>query len=166
MQKTLSLGKVDYEGTGRLNEVTIETELIDGRLSMCGSVWKAGHTDIISGGQNHETIASLFPSDPKVQRMIEVWKHWHLNDMRPGCEHQRAEGWDKRPIDPTKPLDTYGKHFPGQQHDSWNMLTWVRPDEYPDGLLTKPCPVCGYKYGSQWLTEPLPLEIIAEVEGW
>lgn len=32
----------------------------------------------------------------------------------------------------------------------------VWESEHPDGLLTKPCPTCGYKYGSQWLVRPLP----------
>ncbi len=32
--------------------------------------------------------------------------------------------------------------------------------------LSEECPACGYKYGSKWLFEPLPLDIIAEVESW
>lgn len=96
----------------------------------------------------------------KVSQFYADWKAWHLNHMRAGCQHQRALGWDKKPIDPTKPLDTYGKHFPGQHMDSWNMLAWVRQDEHPDGLLMKPCPECGYKYGSAWLKEAVPAEVI------
>lgn len=166
MQKIISFGKVDYEARGRkVNEVTIEITLEDGRLSMRGSIWDARHYDILSGG-NYDDIAALFPYDAKVQRMVEVWKRWHLNHMHAGCEHQRAEGWNKRPIDPSKPLNVYGRHFPGQRHDSWNMLVCVRPDEHPDGLLTKPCPACGYKYGTAWLREELPAEIIREVESW
>ncbi len=95
-----------------------------------------------------------------LDRFFDLWKRWHLNDMRAGCEHQRAEKWDERPIDPSKPLNTYGRHFPGQKLDSWNMLAWVRPDEHPEGLLGKPCPVCGYKYGTAWCQEDVPLEVI------
>lgn len=36
----------------------------------------------------------------------------------------------------------------------------VRPEEHPDGLLCKPCEVCGYKYGSAWLHEDVPGEVI------
>ena len=32
---------------------------------------------------------------------------------------------------PTKPTRSYGKHFEGQRHDSWNLLGWVRRDEHP-----------------------------------
>lgn len=37
---------------------------------------------------------------------------------------------------------------------------WVRPDEHPKGLLCKPCEVCGYKYGSTWLKEEVPAEVL------
>lgn len=41
---------------------------------------------------------------------------------------------------------------------------WVKETEHPDGVLMKACPVCGYKYGSEWLYEKLPQEIINKVE--
>lgn len=37
---------------------------------------------------------------------------------------------------------------------------WVYPSEHPDGMLTKPCEVCGYKYGSAWLKEPVPASVL------
>lgn len=40
---------------------------------------------------------------------------------------------------------------------------WLRPSEHPAGLLTKPCPVCGYEYGSESRKEPLPAEVVAEL---
>lgn len=43
---------------------------------------------------------------------------------------------------------------------------WVYPSEHPEGLLTKPCDVCGYKYGSAWLKEGVPAEVIAEIQSW
>ena len=39
-------------------------------------------------------------------------------------------------------------------------LGWLYPDEHPDGILTKPCPVCGYKYGSAWKTEQVPEDVL------
>lgn len=36
----------------------------------------------------------------------------------------------------------------------------VYPTEHPEGLLTKPCPKCGYKYGSAWLKEPVPASVL------
>lgn len=43
---------------------------------------------------------------------------------------------------------------------------WVYPSEHPEGMLTKACDVCGHRYGSAWLYEPLPAEVLAEVATW
>lgn len=43
-----------------------------------------------------------------------------------------AEGWIKE--DKTEEKDAHWTHF----------------QEHPKGLLCKPCPVCGYKYGTEW----------------
>jgi len=99
-------------------------------------------------------------TDAQLTEFMAIWDRWHLNHMRAGCEHQRAEGWGDRPIDPSKPTRSYGKHFEGQRHDSWNLLGWVRRDEHPEGLLGFPCPTCGYEYGTSWLREELPDEVI------
>lgn len=39
-------------------------------------------------------------------------------------------------------------------------LGWLSPEEHPDGILTKACPVCGYKYGTAWQTEEVPQEVV------
>jgi hypothetical protein len=161
------LGKVDYNSSGRRNcEAAITWELQDGRFSMSAEIWNPCKSDIYYCGQCVDTVAAYFPDDRKARRMVEIWRRWHLNDMKADCEHQREESWDKRPIDPAKPLNTYGKHFPGQSHDTWNMLAWVRRDEHPDGLLSHPCPVCGYKYGTAWNREEIPDEVLAEIATW
>jgi hypothetical protein len=117
MKRTLHLGKVDYNETGRENcAVDLEIELrhigptytttgeivqkqtTDHRmlaeyneLSVCGSIWNPGHSDIYSGGQNIDEIAALFPHNRQVQRIHAIWSEWHLNDMTSGCIHQPDE---------------------------------------------------------------------------
>lgn len=39
-------------------------------------------------------------------------------------------------------------------------LGWLRPEDHPEGLLCRPCPVCGYKYGTSWQKEEVPQEVI------
>lgn len=34
------------------------------------------------------------------------------------------------------------------------------------GLILKPCPVCGHKYGAEWLYMPIPEDVIAEIKSW
>ena len=38
------------------------------------------------------------------------------------------------------------------------MLGWLRETDHPEGILCKPCPVCGYKYGSSWKYFTIPEE--------
>jgi hypothetical protein len=40
-------------------------------------------------------------------------------------------------------------------------LGWLRPTEHPRGILCKPCPVCGYEYGSAWRKEEVPGEVLS-----
>lgn len=44
------------------------------------------------------------------------------------------------------------------------LAGWVKPEEHPAGLLCKPCPTCGYKYGTAWLYEPLPADVVKFLE--
>jgi len=157
MVVTVILGKSKGGGLAKL-----EISLTDGEFSVCG---ETRH----SGGQNidhiHEEISTWDPgAQEKLAKVRAWWERWHLNHMRAGCEHQRAEKWAERPIDPSKPTNAYGIHFEGQQHASWNMLTWVSRKEHPQGLLSEPCPTCGYKYGSAWLKEEIPADVVAEIE--
>lgn len=41
-----------------------------------------------------------------------------------------------------------------------NALGWLKPEDHPEGLLGKPCPVCGYRYGSEWQKEEVPQEVL------
>ena len=159
MENKLVLGKVDYNQTGVKNcEAVITWKFEDGRFSMSAEIWNQRHTDIYTGGQCVDTVAAYFPDNAKAQRMVEIWKRWHLNDMRAGCEHQRAEKWEERRIDP-KELPNHA----GNRDEQGIIATWVLPSEHKDGSLTKACPTCGYKYGSQWLREEIPPEVAKDI---
>jgi hypothetical protein len=43
---------------------------------------------------------------------------------------------------------------------------WVTQEEHPEGLLSKACPVCGYKYGNQWMFEAVPASVIEELNAF
>ena len=55
--------------------------------------------------------------------------------------------------EPKKPLYAGDKG-----HTEVRLLGWLKENEYPDGILSKPCPVCGYKYGSSWVYFPIPAD--------
>ena len=88
MRKKFVVGKCDYEGKGKSNEVDIEYSLENGRFSASGNIWLKSKKDIMSGGQNLDEILSLFPDNETVQRIVKVWKEWHLNDMKAGSPKQ------------------------------------------------------------------------------
>lgn len=46
----------------------------------------------------------------------------------------------------------------GKGHNAYRCQ--VYETEHPDGTLCKPCPECGYEYGSAWLFEPLPADVV------
>lgn len=55
--------------------------------------------------------------------------------------------------EPKKPL------YPGDiGHTETKALGLLKESEHPDGLLSKACPVCGYKYGTSWVYFPIPVK--------
>lgn len=150
--------------------VSVELKIEDGVLTVTAYEYdRQGYSQMEMVGWNRchyqaSDFESLTVKSKELDTIRHLGERWHLNHLRAGCEHQRAEGWGKRPIDPSKPTNVYGRHHPNQRTDSWNMLAWVYPAEVPGGLLMEPCPVCGHKYGSGWLMEPLPESVVAFVE--
>ena len=55
----------------------------------------------------------------------------------------------------------YGKPFTGShvQHIETKTRGWIDHAKDERGILSKPCEVCGYKYGSAWNLEELPEEV-------
>lgn len=48
----------------------------------------------------------------------------------------------------------------GHSYTHYETRGWLNYKDNPLGMICKPCPVCGYKYGSSWLTEEVPDDII------
>jgi hypothetical protein len=102
---------------------------------------------ILGSGQVEKTIRdhlrnaefdTLLVSREELERLLDIWKRWHLNDMRAGCAHQNK-------------LVPWLCELLGVGHSY-------------DELMTIPnfqrCPSCGYNYGIAWLYEPLPEEVV------
>lgn len=158
--------KVVKLGVGPSGSIFVDIKFDKGNLSITGVEGPKSNGDCKgSCGQILDTIREYGDSCfslPRVtiDKFLDIWENWHLNDMRAGCQHQREAGWDEKRIDDSLPANSYGKHFVGQSTDSSNLLIWVSEDENSCGLLSKPCPVCGYKYGSSWLREEVPDDVI------
>jgi hypothetical protein len=106
--------EIEYKG-GKLSITGVEGPLASGNcLGGCGQI------DMHDWG-----IVNYAPGwdAAKEYKFRRIWERWHLNDLRAGCEHQRALGWDNLHIG-------------------------------------DPCPTCGYRYGTAWLREDVPADVL------
>jgi hypothetical protein len=200
-------------GTGPSGEVWVTIVYKDGRLSLVGV---EGPTDSGNArgscGQCTDALRRLYRTREGIDaaKLADIWDKWHLNDMRAGCEHQRAEGWGGEDLE----VVTYKLTSEAYQHRKdaeeravqaaaagkvadlsptarallackwWAPISsppdadsplsgcyevekretkksgWVYPHEHERGQLTKPCPVCGYEYGSEWRREEVPADVV------
>lgn len=144
------IGMCDYDKPGfHRNQADVEWELTDdGCFSASGHIWNGRHTDILAGGQMIDVLVKLFPNDKKLKRIHSIWERWHLNDMRAGSPNQ----------------EMFLRHYP-DVHDytarcELLSVAMLQPDnEYIHN--GKP-----YRYGSAWLKEELPKEVIEEILSW
>ena len=161
MRKIFNFGKIAYYGNRRENLVTVEVELRekDGEkeFSACGNIWNRLHTGIISGGQNLDEISKTPVGHNKTFKEIyRLWKLYHLNGMHPECKHQAELGWREIAAKRVE-VEEYGRK-------TTKLLGWLYPNEHPDGILTKECPVCGYKYGTKWNYFEIPADDLKIIE--
>ncbi|MDR1315697.1 MAG: hypothetical protein LBK13_02385 [Spirochaetales bacterium] len=149
--KAVNPGRIEMRG--RLREMFISIEFrSDGILSICGAA-RPRHSGNCarSCGQCDDELEeiSVFHkgwSKEKARNLRRAWNDWPLNRLRPGCAH-KAE-WKMSKI----------LEMPEGEN---KMAGWITPEEHPGRLLNKPCPVCGYKYGSPWKEKHVPDDVLA-----
>lgn len=146
---TYVLGYCDYNETGKKNcKATFEWELKDGNFTMCANIWNPRQTDIYTGGQCVDEVLKFFPNDRKAQRMAQIWSKYHLNDMIAGSPDQ--EKWKEN----NPEIRNYDEICKAMAEAG------IDPD--PNYIHNgKP-----YKYGSAWLKEEIPDDLVAEITCW
>ena len=209
------IGHTKVPGRAHPRPVTVTVKYANGRLSLTGEIGYRGNDGC---GQIRKPEFSSFEpgwNQESVDRLWDIWDRWHLNDMRPGCAHQRIDpdwdttrkieitkfGWTKKyyemrraaehglldndgyveyasAVAPVVDAATLGFQAPKSPADpraakalemgliepkgtELKAAGWVDYRTHPEGLLCKPCPVCGYGYGTAWRLEQVPEEIIA-----
>jgi hypothetical protein len=209
--KVIRPGSVKTYGE-RWASVYIEIEYIDGKLSLHGVVGPTRGGNAMGGaGQIQDTIPEKWAPNwgPIMYAKLQaIWERWHLNDLRAGCEHQRADNWGDKKVKiahlklnwerggkeayglekrTDHRLHTTGKvNLTEQERElintTWYITVpaeqvsqypkydverieekstgWLYEKDHPEGVLSKPCPVCGYKYGSAWLREEVPADVL------
>lgn len=112
-------------------------------LTVTSSVWTPSASDILTGGATREPIRELartgkpgrFWRPEGLEALASIGDRWHLNAMRAACAHQTVVYEEGR----------YGRQA---------SLT-----------ETPPCPETGYRYGTSWLVEMLPDDVVTELRG-
>ena len=142
LDKVVRLGTTLPEWKKKAFSVYVHITYKDGRLSISGveGPLKSGNARGGCGQIDKPIIDSFSPdmNQVKLDTLFEIWEAFHLNDLQAGCEHQRLFGWNKRHLSDGR----YAGH--------------VYQRENSDGILCKPCPICGYKYGTKWLSMDVP----------
>lgn len=145
-------GKVDvgYPESKRYQPLFIDilVDETDGktRLSITGVEGPRNNGDAWgSAGQCRDSLAKLVELAPgwtteMAFELFAVWERWHLNDLRAGTPAQEA--WlREHPVTFTYPESHYTKALEALTRAGLN------PDD-------------GYRYGSAWLYEEVPTEVI------
>lgn len=149
MNKTVCIGT---KNLGKMGRVYCSIEIENGKLSISGVEGPLASGNALGGCgqiQDHlQPIQKFEPgwSDDLLAKFVDVWNAWHLNDMNAGCQHQRAMGWGTRKV------------------KDGGLAGWIYEKDDPEGVLCKPCPECGYEYGTKWLKEELPADVIKFLE--
>ena len=144
-KQTIDFGKIDFNETGRkINLVEIEIELrTDNVLSICGNVWNNLKTDIVSGGQNLDTLKPYFKHDSLFNKLCLLWKNYHLNDMQACTPLQMAH------------LETVHHKCTDSNWYDWACLELEKVELLTTTYKNKP-----YKFGSQWIKKEIPQDIL------
>lgn len=220
MKKIIELGRINFNNTNYTNRATLEIELKETEkgeeFTASGTIWKTWGNDIIMGGQCLEEMKEFFTENETFQKVYKFWKLYHLNGMRPECEHQHHFKWheiakekiffniyelkyeflEQKNLLENKILKKArnGETITTTKEEQilLNLKYEIRTDEEikeelnpfylltkteeklkgwttyekesKNGILCKPCPVCGYKYGTSWEFFKIPEKDLKEIK--
>jgi hypothetical protein len=142
-RRVVTPGTVDV---GRATRATlfVTIEWAKGRLSITGVEGPRSSGNAAgSAGQCTDSLNDVAPAPSwtpsMIARLHEIWNRWHLNDMRAGTPAQESH------------LRTLT--FPGYpvSHYEWAMAELAKVGLHPDN---------GYRYGSSWLRENVPADVL------
>ena len=152
MNITQTIGTLRVNTQNRALEVTVKYQ--DGRLSITGRHGRGSFGQVIMSfkeydKRGHVGLNDICPkngfSHESIRELFDIWDRWHLNDMQAGTPGQ---------MEHLRKLEFLG--HPGSHY------TWAKSELIKAGL--EPCPKTGHSYGSAWLTEEVPLEVLERLQ--
>lgn len=136
--------------------ISIDLEPIKGHLELgiSGGIWNFKNTDYLCVGQIQGDLRSRLEdkalvfhdeslTEEKLKRLLDIWDRWHLNTLNAGTREQNQKVKER--------LTEENYTYPGA------CIVLKNSDLYEDR---------GCRYGSTWLVELLPEEVIEEIKSW
>jgi len=160
LKKTVNLGKIDFHGAKKkINAVEIELAYNDGVFTASAEVWNAKHTDIIICGQCFDELEKFFPNSLLFNKIVRLWKLYHLNDMHSGTPGQ--EQAIKKYFEETGQAYNYEKACEYLKSIGLYSISAFFADRYRTTAenIYKP-----FLYGHEWLFWEIPEEDKAEIQ--
>lgn len=157
MKKIIRLGKTNL---GMINcDVFCRVEIKQGNLSISGVEGPMSNGNACgSCGQIVMTRPKIVECAPGwtmglVDEFFNLWDRWHLNNMRAGTREQEAE------------IEKHKAEYTGNDHYTWACDLLKKAGLYvvdASNYITAAGVHASkeYKYGSQWLREELPQDVI------
>lgn len=150
------------------------------KVAKLKAVWDEWHLNDMTPGCEHQTAANWGRDSVEVvtyELNMDAWKlkkeaeSEAMNAAREGRTAQLTElgrfligpDWFKSRFTPPD-ADSFLSGMYEVKKRETKLTNWVYPHEHQRGVLTKPCPECGYKYGSAWLTREVPQDVISFLE--
>jgi hypothetical protein len=138
--------KIQYTDDGRLSISGVEGPRPNGDCyGACGQIdmHLRGHEGCIAPAPGWDL--------ERLQKFFGVWSRWHLNDMRAGSPAQ--EGFLRAHKDEWETYKTSCSGIPN--HYTWACEVLSKAGLHPDPNFN------GYRYGSAWLEEKVPEDVLA-----
>lgn len=114
-------------------------------ISLVAEIWRKGDrvNDPSSWGQCTGELLEHWGDDENVRELCALWERWHLGGMRAGCREQE-DFLREHPVEARYP----DSHF----------------DKASEALAAAGLNPChGYKYGTAWLVERAPEDVVKRV---
>ena len=136
-------------------------------------VWKQWHLNDMNPNCEHQTIENGFNPEKEVNIYsyilnTEIWtKQNSIKKLieKEIIENKKCEISEEMQNILKLPLsfETHiEKDYPFYRlkEVKTQRLAWLKSNEHPEGCLCKPCPICGYKYGTKWIKKEVPFDVL------
>lgn len=178
-----SCGQIDMHLRDEVDQIAPAPGWDAAKLTEFFAVWKAWHLNDMTPGCEHQTGPEWTPKDVTLY-------HWRQTDAASAAKKaaetaagdalKAGQTFTPTPEQTAATLLPYSltTHTPdapegyrAAQNTTYSRATetkstgWLNESEHPDGYLSKPCPVCGYKYGSKWLKREVPAAVLEFLQG-